>query len=106
LTDEKESAPFIIDNTPPDILNLKAVRERGRVRVTFRASDALSVIHRAEFSVDGGDWQFVLPADQIADSLVEDYSFLTPDISAAEHVIAVRVFDKCENGGVEKVVVK
>jgi hypothetical protein len=106
LTDEKESAPFIIDNTPPAILNLKAVREGGRVRVTFRASDALSVIHRGEFSVDGGDWQFVLPADQIADSLSEDYSFLTGDLSAAEHVIAVRVFDKCENAGVEKVVVK
>ncbi|SRR5579871_780381 len=106
LTDEKESAPFIIDNTPPEIQNLKAVREGRRVRVTFRAADALSVIHRGEFSVDGGDWQFVLPADQIADSLQEDYSFLTGELSAGEHVIAVRVFDKCENGGVEKVVVK
>jgi hypothetical protein len=106
LTDEKESAPFIIDNTPPEVLNLKAAREAGRVRVSFRASDALTVIHRAEFSVDGGEWQFVLPVDQIADSLIEDYSFLTGDLSAAEHVIAVRVFDKCENAGVEKVVVK
>jgi hypothetical protein len=106
LTDEKESPAFIIDNTPPAILNMKAVREGRRVRVSFRASDALSVIHRAEYSVDGGDWQFVLPSDQIADSLIEDYSFLTGELTAAEHVIAVRVFDKCENGGVEKAVVK
>ena len=106
LTDEKVSAPFIIDNTPPAIQNLKAARDGNRIRVSFRALDALSVIRRAEFSVDGGEWQFMLPADLIADSLIEDYSFLTPDVNASEHVIAVRVFDKAENGGVEKVVVK
>ena len=77
-----------------------------RIRVTFKAVDALSVIKRGEFSVDGVDWQFVMPADSIADSLSEDYSFSTPEVTAAENVIAVRVFDKAENGAVEKVVVK
>jgi WD40 repeat protein len=106
LTDERVSPPFIIDNTPPVVEKLKTAREGSRVRVTFTAIDALSVIKRGDFSVDGGEWQFVPPADGIADSLSEAYSFITPELTAGEHVIAVRVFDKAENGTVEKVVVK
>ncbi len=106
LTDEKISQPFDIDNTPPAIQNLQARRESPRVRVTFRAVDAISIIKKAEFSVDGGDWQFVLPADQIADSLQEEFSFLTAELAPGEHTIAVRVYDKVDNVSVEKVVVK
>ncbi len=106
LSREKESPPFEVDNTPPRILNLKAAREGKRIRVSFHAADAMSVIRRAEFSLDAGEWQMVLPVDQIADSLEEDYNFLTPEVSPSEHTIAVRVSDKVENVGVEKAVVK
>lgn len=106
LTDEKISTPFEIDNTPPSILNLKGIRESNRIRVTFRADDAMSVIRRAECSVDGGDWQVVLPQDMLTDSLQEDYSFLTSELSPGEHTIAVRVSDKVDNVQVDKVVVK
>ena len=106
LADEKISQPFDIDNTPPAIRNLQARRESPRVRVTLHAADAISTIKKAEYSVDGGDWQFVLPSDLIADSLDEDFNFLTAELSPGEHTIAVRVYDKVDNVGVEKVVVK
>ena len=106
LTDEKISTPFEIDNTPPAIVGLKGVREGNRIRVSFRADDAMSVIRRAECSVDGGDWQVVLPQDMLTDSLQEDYNFLTSDLSPGEHTIAVRVADKVDNVQVDKVVVK
>jgi hypothetical protein len=106
LTDEKLSAPFEIDNTPPGILNLTGVREGNRIRVSFRASDAMSVIRRAECSVDGGDWQVVLPVDMLTDALQEDYDFLTSALAPGEHTIAVRVSDKVDNIQVDKVIVK
>ncbi len=106
LSDEKISTSFEIDNTPPSILTLKGVREGNRIRVSFRADDAMSVIRRAECSVDGGEWQVVLPQDMLTDSLQEDYSFLTSELSPGEHTIAVRVADKVDNVQVDKVVVK
>ncbi len=106
LTGEKEGQPFEIDNTPPRILNLRAAREGRRVRVAFQASDAMSVIRRAEFSVDGGDWQIVPPVDKISDSLEEDYNFQTAELPPGEHTVAVRVYDKVDNAQVEKVVVR
>jgi hypothetical protein len=43
--------------------------------VRFRASDSFSAIKRAEYSLDGEDWQFVEPVGQLSDSKTEDYDF-------------------------------
>ena len=80
--------PFIIDNTAAGGGESEDRARRHRAHATFKAVDALSVIKRGEFSVDGGDWQFVPPADGIADSLSEGYSFLTGELTPGEHVIA------------------
>ena len=37
--------------------------------------DSFSAIKRAEYSLDGGDWQFVEPVGQLSDSKTEDYDF-------------------------------
>src|SRR5947209_1197124 len=48
LTDERQSARFEVDNTPPRILNLAAKIEGQQLHVTFQATDDFSVIRRAE----------------------------------------------------------
>ncbi len=105
LSGERESGPFIVDNTPPQVSGLRAAAERGRLRITFHAADALSPIKKAEYSLDGSDWRLVLPLGELSDALQEDYSFAV-EAGPGEHTVAVRVYDRVENVTVEKIVVR
>jgi len=134
----RESAAFDVDNTPPAVSGLTARIDETGLHVTFRASDNYSIIQRAEFSIDAGDWQFIAPVGGISDSPTENYDFTIPvprntsttaqetleatSPSAApspveesavrrtaareEHVVVVRVFDRANNVGTAKVVVR
>jgi len=111
LTVERESRRFEVDTTPPRIENLAASVESGQIHVHFRAEDGFSPIRRAEYSVDAGEWKYVEPVGKISDAKVEEYDFrATPDAgkdnSASEHVVVVRVYDRYENLGTAKTVVK
>ena len=108
LTDSRESRRFEVDTTPPRIENLTAVVEAGQIHVRFRAEDGFSSIKRAEYSVDAGEWKYVEPVGQLADSKTEDYDFKAA-IEAAkdatpEHVVVVRVYDRYDNMGATKTV--
>jgi sugar lactone lactonase YvrE len=105
LTAHAESDPFLIDNTPPNITGLTAVRSGANVQVKWHAADALNNIQKAEYSVDGGDWTIVSPVTRLSDSLALDYDLTVP-ASPGEHVIAVRVYDDYDNVAVEKTVLK
>jgi hypothetical protein len=105
LTSRAESAPFIIDNTPPRVTGLAAARNADKLVVKWHAADALNIIDKAEYSLDGGDWTVVAPVNRISDSLELDYE-LTIDAGPGEHTVAVRVTDDYTNVGTEKVVVK
>ena len=83
LTGWKDSAHFEIDTTPPRIANLHAALEGDRLHVSFSAADSFSVIQRAEYSIDAGDWQFVAPVGEISDSKTENYDFSVPVPHAA-----------------------
>ncbi len=101
-----ESDTFVIDNTPPEILGLAAAVVNNRVTVVWKARDALNVIEKAEYSIDGGDWTPVLPVTRLADSTELEYSLEMARPAPGEHTIAVRVTDEYENQRVEKVVVR
>lgn len=115
LTAERESGRFEVDTTPPVIENLTAVLEGKQIHVRFRAHDSYSPIKRAEYSMDGGDWQFVAPAGQISDSRTEDYDFRAPIASIPtslpagtgdDHVVVVRAYDWFDNLVTAKTVVR
>ena len=110
LTAEKVSRRFEVDTTPPRIENLTASVEAGAIHVRFRAEDGFSTIRRAEYSVDAGDWKYVEPAGQLSDAKTEDYDFKVALESArdaaSEHVVVVRVYDKYENMGAAKTLLK
>lgn len=128
LSGEKESLSFDVDNTPPRIDNLSARQDGQQIHVTFHATDDYSAIKRAEYSVDAGDWQYLEPVGQISDSRTENYDFTvllpaaptseeqpapkkgkgksTPGPRISEHVVVVRVFDRFDNAGTAKTVVK
>jgi hypothetical protein len=111
LTAEKVSRRFEVDTTPPRIENLSASVEGGQIHVRFRAGDGFSTIKRAEYSVDAREWKYVEPVGQLSDAKTEDYDFkVAPetgkDVVSPEHVVVVRVYDRYDNMGAAKTVVR
>ncbi|MFZ3342521.1 MAG: hypothetical protein WA609_02060 [Terriglobales bacterium] len=114
---QKVSARFEVDNTAPTIDNLSAALDGKQIHVRFRAMDSFSNIKRAEYSLDGGDWQFVEPVGQLSDSKTEDYDFRAavpqpqtpPSIVAAssgDHVVVVRAYDRFDNLATAKTIIR
>ena len=106
LSGELESEVFVIDNTPPGVTGLTGTRNGNRIEVRWHAADALSIITKAEYSVDGGEWSVIDPVTRLSDSRQLDYALTVADVAAGEHTIAVRVQDEFENQVTEKVVVR
>ncbi len=115
---ERVSSRFEVDSTPPVIANLAATMEAKLIHVRFRATDSFSPIKRAEYSLDGGDWQFVEPVGQLSDSKTEDYDFrvnvprpeaapqLMENNTASDHVVVVRAYDRFDNLATAKTVIR
>jgi hypothetical protein len=112
LTASKESRRFEVDTTPPRIENLAASFESGLLHITFRAVDGFSSIKRAEYSVDAGEWKYVEPVGQLSDARTENYDFkVAPETAkdgaaSPEHVVVVRVYDRYENMGAAKTLIR
>ncbi len=130
LTGEATSARFEVDNTPPRIEFLSTTVEGNQVHLTFRAVDGFSPIKRAEYSIDASDWELAEPVGQISDYKIENYDLKVPIPSAnndepantveattgrrvaassagvEEHTIIIRVYDRFENMGTNKVMIK
>lgn len=105
LSSSRESDLFLIDNTAPEISALTAAAQGGKIDVRFHAKDALNVLDKAEYSVNGGEWKVVEPTTRLTDSEEHDYRFQV-DGGVGEATIAVRVSDANENQAVAKTVVK
>jgi sugar lactone lactonase YvrE len=122
LDAERVSPRFEVDSTAPVIENLAAAiedKQGGKqIHVTFRARDSFSAIKRAEYSLDGGDWQFVEPVGHLSDSKTEDYDFRVPVPQAEavppvmagstgnDHVVVVRAYDRFDNLATAKAVIR
>src|ERR1700678_2679924 len=126
LTGDRESDHFIIDTTPPVVTALQGSLQGGALHASFVATDAISPIAHAEYSLDAGRWQFLEPVGKISDSLSEHYDLTVPlsaiavrplpeDEPAAarapvtdpqEHILTVRVYDRYENVSAAKTVVR
>lgn len=104
---ERTSERFYIDNTAPTVTVLGIARESGgRVRIRARAIDAATWLSKAEYGVNGGDFQQAFPADGIFDSESEDFDFTITGIEPGEHTIVFRVADRSNNHASVKRVIK
>ena len=100
LTGSRESDPFLIDNTPPEVTCCNV----SGSSLEFHAKDALTTLGKAEYSVNGGDWMVVEPTTRLTDSLEHDYRVTLPTRPAGETTVAVRVEDAYGNQAVAKTV--
>ena len=95
LTGERESDAVDVDNTPPQITS-DVVRQGATTRLNVRVHDAQSPIQKLEYSVGGGVWQVVYPADGLADSPDERYEITLPAGVDAARVV-LRATDQFQN---------
>ena len=99
-SDEKESDPFDIDNTPPTVVELKTSSAgSGRYVVTGEVQDAGSYIKGVVYSIDADDWR------PIFDSRTEMFSFPTDALKSGEHTVVIRVSDAAGNTGTAKTII-
>lgn len=99
LSADQETEPIEIDNSPPSVVAGRPVVEGGSATVVFEASDATSILRRAEFQVDGGEWMSVFPVDGINDARRETYRIKVNLTGNRPHIVALRVFDSNANVG-------
>ena len=100
LDDAFVSAPFLVDNTRPEVRELA---EQGTARpplIVGRARDAASVVTQVEYSVDGDEWRPATPADGLYDQRSEGFAIRLPTtLSKGPHVVNVRAWDAADNLG-------
>ena len=107
LTGAREGDRFLIDNSAPEITGLAGTPVGAKIEVRFHARDARTVLDKAEYSVNGGEWKVVEPTTRLTDSEEHDYRFqVDRGPQAGETTIAVRVTDGNANEAVAKAVVK
>ncbi len=93
LSSSLESSPFTIDNSPPEIADVKSSVTGSHRTLSFTAVDALSWVDKAEYSINGGDWTLLNPVDRVSGSKRLEYR-LDADANA---IVAVRIFDDDDN---------
>ncbi len=106
LSASLESDAFLIDNTPPEIVGLTARPSANGIDVQWTAKDALSVVSKAEYAVNGGEWTVIDPVTKLSDSSEEEYHLHLPHGAGGECTIAVRVTDEYDNQAVQKTIVR
>ncbi|MEO8214046.1 MAG: hypothetical protein ABI560_12670 [Myxococcales bacterium] len=97
-----ESAPLLVDNGRPEVLELAAAFPV----VNGRARDDASPITQIEFAIDGGEFQLISPSDGVADDLFEPFSIRLPALARGPHALAVRVTDSADNVGAAQLTVR
>lgn len=98
-----ETAPVVVDNTPPVF---KALAMQGH-KLHAEVVDGVGPISRIDVAVDGRvEWRPLAPVDGIYDSADEtvdtDITPLLPT-SPGPHIIAVRAYDEAGNSAVREV---
>lgn len=107
LSGDKISEPIDIDNTAPTVSAVgNAQISNDKARLIFEAVDSSSILSKAEYSVNGGDWQEVYAEDGISDNARERYSLEIPLKTAGEYSVSLRVFDANNNIGSARVIVQ
>ncbi len=98
------SAPFWIDNTPPEVTVATKTMRGGSAEVHFLAEDSTSPLRSAETSLDGKSWRDILSDDGIVDSRRESFTVKIPKLDPGEHIVLLRAYDTAGNAGVGKAV--
>jgi len=96
------SEPFLIDNTAPEVELLGTEGDAAAFTLRLRCEDAFSIIHGAEYILNGADARMATPEDGLFDSQREELHILLHDLEPGTHSILVEVRDESGNAAVLK----
>lgn len=103
LAAEYDSAPFLVDHTPPEIASLELRRESGTALLLSAAGrDQGSPLRGAWAALDGEDWVPLAAEDGILDEREETFRLQLEGGPAARHTVAVRLMDEAGNQAVRR----
>ncbi len=102
LTDEIISEEFVVDNSPPQLLNLRVVVEGRRGRLQVRVVDPISLVSSVEIDIDNEDTYVLFPEDGLFDERTESIDWQSMELEPGEHVMTVAATDRQGNTQVEK----
>jgi hypothetical protein len=98
LTGSRITEPFVVDNTGPVITKYSIESDKNTITLKMHASDQLSAIGSLEYTLDSNaDWISTIPDDLVYDTTDEDFTIVIEQVSAGEHVVAIRVSDDVGN---------
>lgn len=101
-SDETFSAPFLVDGTPPLVVDTQTSRGPDSATARFRVRDAASVLTRAEYALDADRLKPLLSEDRIIDSQAETFTITVSPLDGREHLVTLRVYDAAGNVAVGK----
>ncbi len=90
---ESVSAPVLVDNRAPEILELRY--DNGQL--SGRAVDALGPITQLEFVIDTGLYEPFFPVDDLLDTRDERFRLDLSQLPSGTHTLAVRATDAAQN---------
>ena len=93
----EESAPVVVDNTPPRITALTATAERGAVRVAGEAVDDGGRVAQLDVATDEGDWRPLTADGGLTDTPRVAFHARLGDLKPGEHTVSVRATDLAGN---------
>ncbi|MGH9446181.1 MAG: hypothetical protein ACRD3O_10690, partial [Terriglobia bacterium] len=105
LKSDLVSAPFWVDNTPPQIQIVSQEAHGPDAILRFEARSQAAPLRRAELSTGGNHWHDILSDNGIVDSQEEMFTVKLHHLSPGEHVISLRAIDTAGNVGVGKAVI-
>jgi hypothetical protein len=99
-----ETDDMVVDHTPPVIEEASVRRDGGRVYVTIKGKDALSLLDSAEFTFNNGEHEIVeQPADGILDGREETFTLELPAAKLAGATsVEVTIYDSVGNGSTRR----
>ncbi len=107
LAGERLSEAFDIDNSAPTIALIGTPQITGdKIKIILEATEKSSYLTRAEYSINGGEWQTVYADDGISDGVFERYTLDLTIKAKGDNSVAFRVFDANGNIGIIGVPVK
>lgn len=106
LRAEMVSAPFWVDNTPPEVHVVHSSVTPEGAEIRFEVEDRTSPLRNAEVAIDNQEWRKTLSDDGIVDNRVESFTVKHLKLDPGEHVVSLRAYDTAGNVGVGKVVVR
>ena len=95
LSGQKETEPFVVDNSPPTITLTRTVATEDFMEFTVQVLDELSPIDTVEYTVNADQWHVIYPDDGISDSPRESFRIRVPADTVTRLVI--RAMDDMNN---------